>query len=192
MMMLSPCVLKSSVPCWGRVPVLLPPALLQFHSTAPGLTRRAPHASRLAEPLRRHLRPSDLHSTSYSTEIQCEPDGATLPDVIITLPSAAVIHLFGVQHCERQPHIAEHILRTRPAALVVETALNALHGAETGTVLHLNDPGVVQQLQSDFYARMFYQLGSQLRDEEEPWTTKTWQASLIHRVHEQRRKSHRV
>lgn len=87
--------------------------------------------------------------------------------------------MFGVQHCERQPHIADHILRTRPTAVVVETALNALHGAAAGTVLRLDDPGMAQQLQSDFYARMFYQLGCRLREEPEPWATSSWQ-TIVH------------
>ena len=105
------------------------------------------------------------------------PPPATFPDAEVALSEGASVHLFAVQHCEQQPHIAEHILRVRPASVVVETALNAAHGAAAGTVLDLDDPGMLQQLQSDFFTRMFYQLGGQLGCEPEPWKSSIWQVS---------------
>lgn len=102
---------------------------------------------------------------------------APLVTTIIPQGNSAAIHLFGVQHCERQSHIAEYILRTNPSAVLVETAITTRHGSNTGNVIHTDDQIEVQHLQADFYARMFYQLGSQLQNDEEPWTSSTWKAS---------------
>ncbi len=43
-----------------------------------------------------------------------------------------------------QPHIAHFILSTRPAAVVVESAVNCGHGAATGSVLRCDDPAARQ------------------------------------------------
>lgn len=123
-------------------------------------------------------------STRESTSLQCmryQTDSLGLsavepPDAVVSIPRAAAVHMFGVRHTERQQHIAEHILHFRPAAVVVETAMNAMHGSERGTVMNFDDPDTLQHLQSDLYARMFYQMGAQLRDQPEPWLTDTWKA----------------
>ena len=40
-----------------------------------------------------------------------------------------------VHHCAAQPAVGEAILRARPRAVVVETAVNPAHGAATGNAL---------------------------------------------------------
>ena len=41
-----------------------------------------------------------------------------------------------VHHCAAQPAVGEAILRARPWAVVVETAVNLAHGAATGNALY--------------------------------------------------------
>jgi hypothetical protein len=50
------------------------------------------------------------------------------------LPGGAQIFIFGTVHGEPDPRAAAFVLRRRPAAVVVETALTRAHGAAAGAV----------------------------------------------------------
>ena len=80
-----------------------------------------------------------------------------------------------MRHAEEDAAIGDYILMQRPAAVVVETAVTAGHGAQTGNVLRLDDPGMAQELQRDLRARMICQLGLRLRDALEPANDSIWQ-----------------
>ena len=97
----------------------------------------------------------------------------------LQLPGAAAITLFGVRHAEEDADIAEHILRHRPAAVVVETAITARHGEATGAVFRPDDQGTAQELQRDLRARIIVQLGRRLRDAAKPCDDPIWQVLTI-------------
>ena len=97
--------------------------------------------------------------------------------------AAAELTLFGVRHAEEDDGIGEYILSHRPVAVVVETALTTAHGARTGNVFRLDDPGTVQELQRDLRARMMCQLGLKLRDTPEPADDPIWQVVPCARMH---------
>ncbi|KAG2451634.1 hypothetical protein HYH02_003414 [Chlamydomonas schloesseri] len=72
------------------------------------------------------------------------------------------IHVFGVEHLAPQPHIGEWIIRQRPQAVVVETAMGPEHGAVSGNVIRCGDQ--VADPTAAFYLRMFCQIGVSLQD----------------------------
>ncbi len=69
-----------------------------------------------------------------------------------------------------QPDAADFVLRSRPEAVVVETAVTAEHGAATGNSLDLDTPT------EDPHLGMFQQLGRRLSWEADPISGPTWQA----------------
>ena len=95
--------------------------------------------------------------------------------------------LFGVRHEEDDVDIGEYILRRRPAAVVVETAITAGHGEATGAVFRPDDQGTAQELQRDLRARMIVQLGRRLHGAASPCADPIWQVLTIHlHIHRQR------
>lgn len=61
-------------------------------------------------------------------------DCTIVPDLVFEdAETKAKVCVFGVNHLERQAHIAEYILRHKPRVLMVETGITPAHGAETGT-----------------------------------------------------------
>ena len=78
-----------------------------------------------------------------------------------------------------QPHIGEFILRQRPAAVVVETALDARHGARTGNVF-ASEGAAADGLPSSsssgrgFFPRMFCQLSAHLAGGSDPAASQLW------------------
>jgi len=73
------------------------------------------------------------------------------------------ILVFGIEHTSPQPHIAEYILRERPHAVVVETALTPEHGARPGNTVSCRDR--VVEGPGAFFLRMFCQVASALQEE---------------------------
>ncbi|KAI8465493.1 MAG: hypothetical protein J3K34DRAFT_525292 [Monoraphidium minutum] len=87
------------------------------------------------------------------------------PDFVLRLPSGgAAINVFGVEHLEKQPHIGEWILRSRPAAVVVETACHPGHGAWPGNVFTCDDQEVLGTGGS-FFQRMFCQVAAAMKEQ---------------------------
>ncbi len=107
--------------------------------------------------------------------------GSSSASSTLRLPDAATITLFGVRHEADDADIGEHILRQRPAAVVVETAVTAGHGIATGAVLRPDDQGTAQELQRDLRTRMVVQLGLRLRDAAKPCDDPIWQVLTMHR-----------
>ncbi|GFR46002.1 hypothetical protein Agub_g7480, partial [Astrephomene gubernaculifera] len=102
-----------------------------------------------------------LLASSASSSLET-PQSAAGPDLTLECTeTGTTIHVFGVSHLEPQPHIGEWVLRRRPCAVLVETALGSEHGAEAGSVVvagqRLADPSAA------FYLRMFCQVGASLQ-----------------------------
>ncbi|GIL90740.1 hypothetical protein Vretimale_19829 [Volvox reticuliferus] len=72
------------------------------------------------------------------------------------------IHVFGVEHLSPQPHIGEWIIRNRPQAVVVETAMGPEHGSMAGNVIRCGDQ--VVDPTAGFFLRMFCQIGVTLQE----------------------------
>ncbi|GIL63448.1 hypothetical protein Vafri_17499 [Volvox africanus] len=72
------------------------------------------------------------------------------------------IHVFGVEHLSPQPHIGEWIIRQRPQAVVVETAMGPEHGSMAGNVIRCGDR--VVDPTAGFFLRMFCQIGVTLQE----------------------------
>lgn len=71
----------------------------------------------------------------------------------------AGITVFGMSHLDQQHAAAEWIWQHRPAAVVVETAIDATHGSETGA--RVTKESIIQAA-ADFRLRMLLQISSQL------------------------------
>ncbi|GLI71608.1 hypothetical protein VaNZ11_016873 [Volvox africanus] len=76
--------------------------------------------------------------------------------------TGTAIHVFGVEHLSPQPHIGEWIIRQRPQAVVVETAMGPEHGAMAGNVIRCGDR--VVDPTAGFFLRMFCQIGVTLQE----------------------------
>ncbi|KAK9845208.1 hypothetical protein WJX81_000042 [Elliptochloris bilobata] len=69
-------------------------------------------------------------------------------DLRLEGPGNVPVYVYGAMHGQAQPALGEAILRARPAAVVVETAVNRAHGAANGAALRtdadarLADPGL--------------------------------------------------
>ena len=69
-----------------------------------------------------------------------------------------------------QPYIGEFILRQRPTAVVVETAVTPEHGARTGNEFHCTDGSG-----GGFFPRMFFcHVAAQLADMPDPAASALW------------------
>ena len=73
-----------------------------------------------------------------------------------------------------QAHIGEHILRSRPTAVVVETAITPQHGAMTGNVFSCWGEDLTY---AGPLARMLCYCASQLKDFPAPTETSLWEVS---------------
>ncbi|CAL8462413.1 g1946 [Coccomyxa elongata] len=100
----------------------------------------------------------------------CKAESQRQPDISLEC-GGVPIHIFGVQHCERQPYIGEHILRHRPSTVVVETAISPTHGAASGNTF------TCSRLAQDsiFFERLFCQVSAQLAQMPDPTSTRLWQ-----------------
>ncbi|GLC70389.1 hypothetical protein PLESTF_000967700 [Pleodorina starrii] len=105
------------------------------------------HSAPAAEPL---TSPPAQPSSGPDFVLQCEETGTS-------------IHVFGVEHLAPQPHIGEWIIRQRPQAVVVETAMGPEHGSLAGNVIRCGDPTVVDPTAA-FFLRMFCQIGVTLQE----------------------------
>lgn len=85
-------------------------------------------------------------------------------------PSGCQIHVFGVEHLAIQPDAADFVLRNRPEAVVVETALNEEHGSATGNSLEVGSQS------QNTHVDMFQQLGRRLSWEDDPASGLVWQS----------------
>jgi hypothetical protein len=73
-----------------------------------------------------------------------------------------------------QAHIGEHILRSRPTAVVVETAITPQHGAMTGNVFSCQGEDLPF---AGPFARMLCYCACQLKDFPAPAETSLWEVS---------------
>ena len=76
-----------------------------------------------------------------------------------------------------QPHIGDFILRQRPTAVVVETALDAQHGAKTGNEFRCEGAaahGAPAGSSRGFFPRMFCQLSAHLAADPAPAASQLW------------------
>jgi hypothetical protein len=86
------------------------------------------------------------------------------PDFELKLPEGGVVSVFGVEHMERQPHIGEWVLQTKPAAVVVETACHPEHGAWPGNLFSCSDQQILGSGGS-FFQRVFCQVAAAMAEE---------------------------
>ncbi|KAG2488998.1 hypothetical protein HYH03_012437 [Edaphochlamys debaryana] len=112
---------------------------------------------------RRRSAPISASASPSAPSASASSPRAVAPDFSLACPhTGAAIHVFGVEHLTPQPHIGEWILRQRPSAVLVETAMGPEHGAAAGAVLRCGDR--VADPTAAFYLRMFCQIGVTLQD----------------------------
>lgn len=75
--------------------------------------------------------------------------------------SHSSLQVFGLTHLSADSEPAEWIWRNRPSAVIFETAVNPIHGADTGSIV---TTASVEQAATDFRLRMFIQIAGQLSD----------------------------
>ncbi|CAL5227715.1 g10725 [Coccomyxa viridis] len=104
--------------------------------------------------------------------LQCQCLSPQKPNLSLCSGSVPV-HIFGVQHLERQAHIGEHILRSGASAVVVETALTPQHGAQSGNVFQCEGEDIMH---AGPFARMLCYCARQLAELPSPADTPVWES----------------
>lgn len=76
---------------------------------------------------------------SPPASISAESDGSSFDNAAAAATATSTVVVVGVDHGDLDPSLGAFVLSSRPAAVVVETALCARHGAETGNCLSLSE-----------------------------------------------------
>jgi len=96
------------------------------------------------------------------------------PRACVELPSDhARAVLFGAEHCELQPEIAEFILRERPSRVVVETALTPEMAAATGAEMRAGEGSTTMGPHS-FMLQMWNKVAAELAVSPDPRASPLW------------------
>lgn len=153
----------------------VPPALaLSLRHAERGEERDKERAARTSQP------GPDAAQPWEGLPLEAHEGDVSHTHVSLAAPSGGgAIHLFGVIHGGNESEVAEFIMRQRPSVVVVETSLNAAHGAAHGNTIrradclnfaHAAAPGSHEQR-----ARVFAQYGVQLADMAHPLGSHLWQ-----------------
>lgn len=81
------------------------------------------------------------------------------------------MHILGVEHCAKQPHLGDFILRAKPHSIILETSLTREHGAATGNVITRHDQVAGPEA---FFFRMFLSMAAALEAEADPAASAVW------------------
>lgn len=80
------------------------------------------------------------------------------PDLVLEAPNGtSKIAIFGVNHLQRQTHIAEYILQQKPHTVMVETGITPAHASMPGTSISCRE---YVDGQPGMFLRMFCQVAT--------------------------------